>query len=34
MVEPESEPAVELAEPVLVLWATPNSFWGGWVDGG
>lgn len=28
MVEPESE----LAEPVLFLWATPNSFWGGWVD--
>lgn len=29
--EPESELAVGLAEPVLVLWATPSSFWGGRV---
>lgn len=29
--EPESELGVGLAEPVLVLWATPSSLWGGRV---
>lgn len=31
VVEPESELAVELAESMLVCWATPSSFGGGLV---